>query len=228
MSNKYYYEGWELPYFDKAKNFRDYQFSFFKKNIKGTVAEIGPGTGKNIHRYLKLAKKIHLYELSPNFNKKLKKTFSNKKIIVHSKNFLHEKLSFNTIIVLDVMEHVKNDKKFLIKLLQSLKKNGNLIINVPSFPILYSEFDKDVDHVKRYKKIFFTKNINKSFKLRMYYYDSIGFILSFLSKFFSKNYRKNIKYKILLWDKLIPFSKILDFLLFNLFGKSLIVIIKKY
>ena len=30
MKENYFYEGWELPYVDKAKNFRNYQFSFFK------------------------------------------------------------------------------------------------------------------------------------------------------------------------------------------------------
>ena len=61
----------------------------------------------------------------------------------------------------------------------------------------------------------------------MFYYDSIGFFLSLISKIFTKNYKKNFKYKILFWDKLIPISKLLDRLLLNLFGKSLIVIAKK-
>tara|TARA_X000000368_G_C22917010_1_gene661239 strand:+ start:335 stop:1021 length:687 start_codon:yes stop_codon:yes gene_type:complete len=227
MKENYFYEGWELPYFDKAKNFRNYQFSFFKKNIRGSVAEIGPGTGDNIQRYKKLSEKIYLYELSPNFKKKLIKKYFNKKIKIKSKNFLNEKLTFDTIIALDVMEHVRNDKRFLSKLLKSLKKNGNLIVNVPAFPILFSDFDKDVHHLKRYKKYFFNKNINQSFKVKMFYYDSIGFFLSLISKIFTKNYKKNFRYKILFWDKLIPISKLLDRLLLNLFGKSLIVIAKK-
>ena len=64
-------------------------------------------------------------------------------------------------------------------------------------------------------------------KLDLKYYDSIGFILSLLAKLMSTNYKKKFEQKIKIWDFLIPFSKIIDFLIFNLFGKSLLVIIKK-
>ena len=63
------YPGWELKYFDKAKNFRKYQFNLIKKNIKGNVAEIGPGNGVFLKYYVKNSKKIYLYEPTIYFNK---------------------------------------------------------------------------------------------------------------------------------------------------------------
>jgi len=45
MKKKKFYEGWELKYFDKSNNFRNYQYEIFKNYIKGYVAEIGPGYG---------------------------------------------------------------------------------------------------------------------------------------------------------------------------------------
>ena len=42
------YDGWELPFFDKAINFRNYQYLLTRKYIKGDVAEIGPGNGSNL------------------------------------------------------------------------------------------------------------------------------------------------------------------------------------
>ena len=41
--DKALYDGWELKYFDKAFNFRNYQFELVKKFIRGRVAEVGPG-----------------------------------------------------------------------------------------------------------------------------------------------------------------------------------------
>ena len=38
---------------------------------------------------------------------------------------------------------------------------------------------------------------------------------------------KNFKDKIIFWNSLIPLSKIFDKLTFNLFGKSLMIVIKK-
>ena len=42
---KYSYSGWELPYFDKAQNFRKYQYDLIKIHVKDHIAEIGPGNG---------------------------------------------------------------------------------------------------------------------------------------------------------------------------------------
>ena len=140
-----------------------------------------------------------------------------------------EKKKYDTIVYLDVIEHIKEDKKEIIKAFKSIKKNGYLIINVPAFSFLYSQFDKDVGHHKRYEKEDMISIFNnlKYKKMDLKYYDSIGFILSLLAKLMSTNYKKKFEQKIKIWDFLIPFSKIIDFLTFNLFGKSLLVIIKK-
>ena len=114
---------------------------------------------------------------------------------------------------LDVIEHIKNDKLEIFKALKSLKKNGYLLINVPAFQILYSDFDKDVGHFRRYDKLKILKLVNNSkySRLNMFYYDSIGFFLSLLSKFlFRKNYKDNFSSKIKIWDRLIPISYLLD------------------
>ena len=131
---------------------------------------------------------------------------------------------------LDVIEHIKNDKLEIFKALKSLKKNGYLLINVPAFQILYSDFDKDVGHFRRYDKLKILKLLNNSkySRLNMFYYDSIGFFLSLLSKFlFRKNYKDNFSSKIKIWDRLIPISYLLDKIFLNLIGKSLFVVIKK-
>ena len=224
------YNGWELKFFDKSKNFRNYQMSLIKKYLGDHIAEIGPGNGTNLSYYYDHPKKIDLYEPTKKLYLNLKKKFKDSKKV----NFFNKKLSlkkqhYNSILYLDVLEHIKEDEKEIIKAYRSLKKNGSLIINVPAFSHLYSEFDKDVGHHKRYQK----KDIKlicdkfKFKKIHTKYYDSIGYILSLLSKIVSSNYRKNFEKKLRFWNSLIPFSKILDFLVFNSFGKSLLIIIKK-
>ena len=64
-------------------------------------------------------------------------------------------------------------------------------------------------------------------KIYLKYYDSIGYFLSLISNILSTNYKKNFDYKVKVWNFLIPLSKIIDFLICNLFGKSLLIIIKK-
>lgn len=227
---KIYYPGWELKFFDNSKNFRDYQFQLFKNFIIGNIAEIGPGNGMNLSFYFNKPKKIDLYEPSKNLYKTLKKRFfRKKKLKIFNRKFEFIKKKYDSILYLDVLEHIKQDQIEIKNAYKCLKKNGYLIINVPAYNHLYSKFDKDVGHFKRYQKKdikLICKKLNLN-KLELRYYDSIGYILSLLSKITSSNYKKNFEKKIEIWNALIPLSKILDRLICNFFGKSLLIIIKK-
>ena len=152
----------------------------------------------------------------------------NHKIKVFNRSFGGKK-KYDTIVYLDVLEHIKKDKEEVKKALGLLKKNGKLIINVPANSHLYSNFDKDVGHYKRYSKKDFEIILqNFSFRKVSYrYYDSIGYLLSLMSKLFITNYKKNFEKKIKFWNNLIFLSKLLDKITLNVFGKSLLVIIEK-
>ena len=224
------YDGWELKFFDKSKNFRNYQLQLIKKFIKGYIAEVGPGNGMNASSYIKYPKKIDLYEPTRKLYLQLKKSFKkNNKVSTYNKKFITQKEKYDSVLYLDVLEHIKDDKNEIIKAIKSIKKGGYLIINVPAYSHLYSKFDNDVGHHKRYEK----KDIRiilkglEFKKLDLTYYDSIGYMLSLLSKLTSSDYKKKFEQKIKVWDFLIPLSKKIDYLISNLFGKSLLVILKK-
>ena len=99
---------------------------------------------------------------------------------------------------------------------------------MPAYQSFFSEFDRSVGHYKRYNKKDFI-NIEKKTNLKiekLVYYDSIGFLFLVLNKIFSLK-QTNLKNKIFLWDLLIPVSKLIDFLTFNMFGKSLLCVFRK-
>ena len=227
--SKINYPGWELKFFDKSYNFRKYQFDLIKKYLEGHVAEVGPGNGGNLAGYIKKPKKIDLYEPSKKLFINLKKKFKkHKKIKFFNRTFSGIK-KYDAILYLDVLEHINKDKAEVAKALKCLKKGGFLIINVPAFPHLYSKFDKDVGHYRRYTKNNFYKILKGlNFKsVKFLYYDSLGYILSLLSKLIIKNYKQNFEQKIRLWNSLIWISRIIDLILFNMLGKSLLIFIKK-
>ncbi len=96
---------------------------------------------------------------------------------------------------------------------------------MPAHQYFYNNFDKSVGHVKRYNKNDF-QFIEKKAGLKiekLIYYDSVGFIFLILNKIFSLS-QKNLSQKIKLWNFLIPISKVIDFVTFNNFGKSLLCI----
>ena len=225
---KFDYLSWELSFFDNSKNFRTYQHSLIKPYLGDRIAEIGPGNGANLNYYYKYSKKIDLYEPTKSLYLNLKKRFKQKNIRIFNKRF-NSNIKYDTILYLDVIEHIKNDFQEIKKAFKALKKNGYLVIAVPAFQHLYSNFDRDINHFKRYNKKDFDKILKKikNKKVNLFYYDSIGYILSLMSKLFISDYKKDFKKKLIFWDSLIHISKILDKITFRLFGKSLLVIIRK-
>ena len=147
---------WELEFFDAAKNWRKYQFENILKYINSTVLEVGPGTGNNIQYYKNRASQITLLETNKHLVNSLKSKFYEDKniIVLNSDIHSHEK-KFDTILYMDVLEHIEDDKKEIDKALKQLNSGGYIIFFVPAYQFLYSNFDKSIGHVKIYNKHFY-------------------------------------------------------------------------
>ena len=222
------YDGFELDHFDSASNFREYQISLIKKFIKGKFIEVGAGKGGLVPFYKNLAKEITLLEPEKKLYKVLKKKYISKKIKIKNQTIKSINKKFDTIIYYDVLEHIKNDLGEIKNAKKKLSKQGCLIFSVPAYQSFYSSFDKYVGHYRRYNKKNFIK-LNKKAGLKiekLVYYDSIGFLFLVLNKIFSIK-QTNLKNKIYIWNLLMPISKIIDFLTFNKFGKSLLCVFRK-
>ena len=225
---KIHYNGFELEHFDSASNFRKYQVSLILKYINGNFVEVGAGKGGLVPYYKKIPKSVTLLEPEKKLFKILKKKFYSRKIRIKNHTVNKLKSNYDTIIYYDVLEHIKKDLSEVRTASKKLKKNGYLIFNVPAYQSFFSEFDRSVGHHKRYNKKDFI-NIEKKTNLKiekLVYYDSIGFLFLVLNKIFSLK-QTNLKNKIFLWNLLIPVSKLIDFLTFNMFGKSLLCVFRK-
>ena len=129
---------WELKFFDAAKNWRKYQFKIISKYIQRNVLEVGPGTGNNLKYYKNKVSTITLLDINKKLVRSLKKKFyKNKKIKILNSNIHSIKKKFDTIMYMDVLEHIKTDKKEIKKAINLLNPGGYLIIFVPAFQILY-------------------------------------------------------------------------------------------
>lgn len=60
--------------------------------------------------------------------------------------------STDLVLLMDVLEHVEDDEGFLAGLLECLKPGALVLISVPAFPGLYSEWDRGLGHYRRYTK----------------------------------------------------------------------------
>jgi|TARA_B110000211_G_scaffold228909_1_gene285872 2-polyprenyl-3-methyl-5-hydroxy-6-metoxy-1,4-benzoquinol methylase len=225
------YSGWELNFFDKSKNFRNYQFSLIKKYLKNKILEIGPGNGTMVDQYIsKYFSDISVSEIDKKLNKKLVKTFKNKKNVkIYKKKINEFKNKFNSIIYSDVIEHIKDDKKEIKFALKRLNKNGHLIIMVPAFQYLYSEYDKSIGHYRRYKKSFFVNfaKKNKIKLVKILYFDSIGFMFLLLGKLINTKNKKSVGLGAFIWNLLVPLSRVIDKVIAHSVGKSVLCVYRK-
>jgi SAM-dependent methyltransferase len=147
---------------------------------------------------------------------------------------IHEvKEQFDVIYSSNVLEHIEDDIESLKQLHSLLKPNGTIIIFVPAFMCLYSNFDKIAEHFRRYeKKELISKIKIAGFEpIKCHYVDSIGFFGFLYLKFFGYKRGKNLgsvtSFKI--YDKYIyPISRFFDYLGFKYFlGKNLFLVAKK-
>jgi hypothetical protein len=60
---------------------------------------------------------------------------------------------FDMVILLDVLEHIKDDKAFLAHdVVPRLKPESNIVISVPAHPSLFTSHDKFLGHHRRYTR----------------------------------------------------------------------------
>ena len=197
------YPGEELDNFDRATIWRKYIYFEIKKFIKGNILEVGAGIGSFTKNYIDKAEKITLSEIDLNNYEIISKKFKNNKIKITNK--VTEKLNdtYNTIMYLNVLEHIKNDKQEIKLALSKLNTGGHLIILVPAHQKLYSKFDKEIGHFRRYNISFFKKIKIKNVRVKkLVYLDMVGYILYFLNKLFFKEEIYPSQLKVFLWDKI--------------------------
>ncbi len=230
------YIGNELELFKYARNWKSYYSTAIEAFIKGDVCEVGAGLGGTTTALINANTNSWLAiepdeELSSQIETELiGNPFAHKVTVLHGTlDDVPENMLFDTILYIDVIEHIEHDLREFENAVKKLKKGGHLIILVPAFNWLYNEFDKNIGHYRRYNKEMLNalaKDTEMS-KVKLEYYDCLGLFASVVNKLFLKKPVPSPE-NIRLWDKnLIPLSKIIDPIIFRLFGKSLIGIWKK-
>ena len=224
------YAGKELEIFDTAKVFQKYVYFLIKKYFKNKIFEVGAGIGSFTRNYNDSYKEIYLSDLDKNNYLVLKKKFSKKKNIkINNQKINQINKKFNTIIYLNVLEHIKKDKREINLAISKLNSGGHLIILVPAHQKLYSKFDKAIGHCRRYNINFFKNNKFKNASVeKLIYLDMVGYFLYFCNKIFFKEEIYPSKIKVFLWDKFFsPITIVLDFITNYKYGKNIICVYKK-
>ncbi len=233
-------EGMEtLEVVAEANNFNLWMYNTILPYCSGEILEIGSGIGNISDYFLKNNYSITLSDIRDNYCNVLRKKHSsnpylkdvvNIDIIDPEFDTKHAKLfeTFDTIYALNIVEHVKDDKLAIANCKKLLKTNGNLIILVPAYQKLYNVFDKELEHYRRYNQ----KSLNKLYDdnnfeiIHQQYFNFIGIFGWWFSGSILK--KKTIPGgQMKLYNSLVGIFKIIDKVIFNKMGLSVITIGKK-
>ena len=121
-------------------------------NRPGKVLDVGAGTGKVLSEL-----KLTGWQVEGVDGEKEAVRWAKKRGVVIKKHDLVKKLpfkdnSFDLVVSLDVLEHIKDDKKLLKEMKRVVKPKGIILVTVPAYQWLYSYWDKMLSHFRRYSK----------------------------------------------------------------------------
>jgi SAM-dependent methyltransferase len=217
----------------RTRNYNNWIFQQYSKYVGNSVMDVGCGHGTFVD-FIKNKRNVLLIETSQNAISGLKRKYKKMKNISIlnadlSSDFACSKIKkekLDTIICLNVLEHIKNDNKTIKNFRRCLSVGGKLILFVPASKLLYGSLDKNLGHYRRYNRPEINKMLEKNgFKiLKSKYINLIGFFSWFL---YSRILRKKtVKVdRILLYDKLfVPIASMIEKCIQPPFGQSLLVI----
>lgn len=162
MSSEHDAPGLEtLERFANAPAFNQWLYSSISRHCSGRILEIGSGIGNISGLLLKDHTQVTLSDLRQVYCDKLQERFGKDThfegavqmdIAEEAFEEKHASLlgSFDTVIALNVVEHIRNDVKAINNCKQLLKPGGKLIILVPAYQWLFNAFDVELGHFKRY------------------------------------------------------------------------------
>lgn len=215
----------------QAKFYNRWTLNKFTKFLNGSILEIGCGIGtfsETLSKYGKITAidvDNDLIEIAKkNNNSDIKVGYGD---IEKGKYFFNNK-RFETIVCINVLEHIDDDERAIRNMYDLLAKNGVLILLIPSHPILYGEIDRTIGHFRRYSKEDIINKLNQD-NFSIVEFKTINFIGA-LGWFISGKILKNKEVdssKIKLFNLFAPIFLKAEDLISPPFGTSFLIIASK-
>jgi SAM-dependent methyltransferase len=226
------YFGKDLEAMSFAINYHKWIMDEFYPYLGSFVAEVGAGTGNFSRLILEThIKSLNAYEPSKNMYPLLKEALSQDKRAEAIKGFFSSadtEEGFDSILYVNVLEHIKDDASELANAHKALNLNGHLLIFVPALPWLYSDLDKQLGHFRRYVKkdlADLTKKVGFTI-VKARYFDIAGIIPWYVNFVLLNNSIRGGS--VSLYDRLVvPLMRLSERLIPPPIGKNVLLIAKK-
>jgi SAM-dependent methyltransferase len=219
-----------------APEFNFWMYQTISPYISGKILEVGSGIGNISKHFINNCRDISLSDFDDEYINVLKQRFPDNKEkifkldladIYFETNFRHLNESFDSIFLLNVLEHIEDDYRAIENCKLLLKPGGRLLVLVPCYSFLYSEIDKLLGHYKRYTSRSLNRVLTDN-KLKIgntFHFNMLGIAGWFWNKIFRQSHISETKMK--LYNRLVPVARIIDKFTFRKIGLSVISIANK-
>ena len=222
-----------------ADRLNDWMFESIYPFTKGRILEIGSGIGNISECFVKSGTPITLSDYSDHYCNYLDNKFAAEPLVIgiYQIDLADEDFEtrynlligrFDTVFALNVVEHIKDDHLAIANCKKLLKPGGHLIILVPAWQTLYNNFDRSLEHYRRYTR----RTVTHLFQsqgldiLHTWYFNLAGILGWFVSGTILRK-KELPSGQIGLYNKLVPFFRVVDQVTFNKVGLSVIIVGKK-
>lgn len=179
------YESEELATLIAARRYQEWIAEQFRPYIRGTVMEVGAGIGTMAQKWKAQAQRMLLIEPADNLYPLLKTQFADNPRVQVCHGTLDDVVSradgpgagsLDSVVMINVLEHIEQDEATLRKIYRLLAPQGYLMVFVPAMPSLYGSLDRHFGHFRRYTKSGLTDVCQRAgFKtVRQTYFDFLG------------------------------------------------------
>lgn len=140
-------------------------------------------------------------------------------------------LGIDTVLCINVLEHIERDSAAVQMLLSVLAPGGHLLILAPAFPSLYSDLDRMAGHVRRYRLHDVSRLAgHDAVVIQAHYFNAVGGLGWWLNKALHHSSLDSgaVNSQIRFFDRfVVPVASALDRLVRRFFGQSMICVIQK-
>lgn len=231
-SDTFTYSGTELELFAEAKRWKRYLRGQLAPFLGAEVLEVGAGLGGTTevlcsarqHRWVCLEPDARLGE-------RLRSRIARGELPARCEARggrlaeLAVDERFDTILYIDVLEHVEHDRAELELAARHLAPGGHLVVVAPAHAWLFSPLDRAVGHYRRYtKRSLLDLRPGGVEVVRARYLDSLGLLASLANVVLLKREVPSPA-QLRLWDGvLVTGSRVVDRWLLHAVGKTVVVV----
>jgi ubiquinone/menaquinone biosynthesis C-methylase UbiE len=149
----------DLRQMARARNYQRWQFQMVARFLTGDVLEVGGGIGNFTPQIASVARTVT--SLEPNdycFYQLREKLAGLANAVAHQstveslRSVLPADRKFDAVVMMNVLEHIQDDRAVLAELKQYLTPGGRMVILVPACQWAFGPTDTRLGHYRRYTK----------------------------------------------------------------------------